>query len=983
MCVISISFFIGSSAQSAIYYVDANGNDSNDGLSTSTPWRTISKVNSMMPSVTAGTQILFKRGDTFYGMIMATKSGTTGNEIIFGSYGTGNLPVITGTKLLTGWTVHSGSIYSVNCTDTVSHLYANGKLMTIARFPNSRFLKTDYANSTTAFDDAELTQPSGYWNQANCRVRSSNWCYESRTVTGFSAGHVTLSSPTQNMIFPKAGYYFDNRLNLLDTANEWFYDKPAGKIYFYAPGGVDPNTIQVEAVVVKYGFLLVNNGNNVILQDLKFTGFRDNAVEFYTANYIRVQRCVMSKAGKSGLRINGNYNVVDNNVIEDNLNTGITGVFTNCTVSNNHINRTALMAGYGENSWGSHGIQFYLATGTVCKDNVIDSSGYTGLLVSKNMLVKNNYVSNSCMTLNDGGGIDIDDADGMQVLDNVVVNSFGNVESSYSPISYANGIYFASSVTKNVLIKGNTIANNGYVGINVDNKATSVNNQIINNVLYNNAYSQIVMTDYSSTSYTPSYSNIVKGNLMYCLSFLQTCIEYQMFKSPTFSDFGTFDSNYYCNPYTEHIMRRSMVYGTYNTKYYTLSSWKELFNEDLTSGTSSFVFDQYRVLDTLSSNMILNPRFTTDLTNWSTTPSAGSTIVHNINPMLDTGCMKIRWNGTGGPQGLTSCNYLTLAKNNYYFLRFDYAGDYKGDLSVFGRPNAGASPFLFARRYLAVENFRKRHSFVFKPDTTETQARVTFSMVLPDTTAYVDNAYLYRVNVERIDSTLKNRLFYNPTNSVQVYSLDGISYKNPDGAPVTGSIVLQPYTSRILVNESNVLQKHLSLKILIEGFYEPQTGIMKSDTVKVFLRSSTSPFNKIDSALSVVDSSGNADLYFLNAIAGVNYFISVEHRNSLETWSSSSISFISNEAAYDFTSDASKAYGNNMILSGSKYCIYSGDANQDKSIDATDVSNIANDASNYVQGFYETDINYDGIVDGTDFLIANNNAENYVIVLRP
>lgn len=79
---------------------------------------------------------------------------------------------------------------------------------------------------------------------------------------------------------------------------------------------------------------------------------------------------------------------------------------------------------------------------------MIDSTGYTGLLVSKNMLVKNNVVSNSCLTLNDGGGIDIDDADGMQVLDNIVVNTFGNVESSYSNSRYGNGIYFGPNVTK-------------------------------------------------------------------------------------------------------------------------------------------------------------------------------------------------------------------------------------------------------------------------------------------------------------------------------------------------------------------------------------------------------------------------------------------------------------------------------------------------------------------------------------------------------
>ena len=141
MFYLFIALMISASvSNAAVYYIASNGNDSNNGLTELTPWRTIAKVNSVMPSITAGSQILFKRGDTFYGGIVATKSGTSGNEIIFGSYGSGNIPVISGIKNITGWTNYSGNIYSANFTDTVSHLYINEKLMTIARYPNSGFL---------------------------------------------------------------------------------------------------------------------------------------------------------------------------------------------------------------------------------------------------------------------------------------------------------------------------------------------------------------------------------------------------------------------------------------------------------------------------------------------------------------------------------------------------------------------------------------------------------------------------------------------------------------------------------------------------------------------------------------------------------------------------------------------------------------------------------------------------------------------------
>src|SRR4030042_4154081 len=61
--IISSSHFpITSDAWSANYYVDGtNGNDGNSGLSPSTPWKTIAKVNASR--FYPGNQILIKRGE--------------------------------------------------------------------------------------------------------------------------------------------------------------------------------------------------------------------------------------------------------------------------------------------------------------------------------------------------------------------------------------------------------------------------------------------------------------------------------------------------------------------------------------------------------------------------------------------------------------------------------------------------------------------------------------------------------------------------------------------------------------------------------------------------------------------------------------------------------------------------------------------------------------------------------------------------------
>ncbi len=987
--LIIAGLFFSLSANAAItYYVASDGDDNNNGQSQQTPWQTISKVNSMMSTFVGGDQILFKSGDRFFGTVLPSKSGTSGNLITFGSYGNGNLPIITGKKEITDWTLYSGSIYAADFSDSLSNLFVNDKLMTIARYPNNGFLRIDAGNGNTGFSDAQLTQGSGYWTGATCRIRTINWQYETPVVSGFSNGTITFAGATQYPPGAGYGYYLDNKLSELDAEGEWYHDIPNGKVYLFAPGGVNPNTLTVEGIVQNHGFAFTSSRYFIKVQDLNITGYKSQGIEANGANHdIVIKGCTISYTGKFGIRLSGSRGLIDGNTLTDNFNTAISGVIKDAVISNNILKRTGLIPGYGNNGSGYRGIVVYTGLNTIIEFNVIDSTGYSGMSTSSNMIIRNNIVNNSCLTLNDGGGIELNGADGLQVLNNIVTSTIGNAESSVSPVRYGNGIYFGSSYTKNILIQGNTVANNSTAGITVDNKSTSENNQFLDNVVYNNAYTQILFSDYSSTSFTPSYSNTVKGNIFYGLSLSQSCMEHIMFRSPNFSDFGSFDSNWYCNPYSEIVVKRSMVYGTYTSRYLRLKRWQSEFNEDLTSRYSQFTFDQYKVTDTLSSNLITNSRFASNINPWTTTPAPGSAISYATNQLLDTGCMKATWNGAGSYEGMTSGNYVNIVKGNYYFVSLSCAGNYSGDLNTFGRPVVGGNPFIYPRRFLGFETYRREHSFVFRADTSDASMRVAICLWLPDTSVYVDNVYMYRVNVERIDSTEINKLFTNNTNTTQVISLDGITYRDPDSTIVTGSITLQPYSSRILIKDySSPPSANLQLTALTQGLYNPSANTMIRDTFKVYLRDAAYPFTVVDSAISYVSSSGLGSYDFTNAVNGTNYYLSVSHRNSIETWSGSIVSFTNNEAVYDFTTAASKAFGNNLIKVDSsplRFAIYGGDVNRDKIINALDISLIDNDAFNFATGYIVTDLTGDGNVDVSDILIVEKNCNNFVGVISP
>jgi len=87
---------------------------------------------------------------------------------------------------------------------------------------------------------------------------------------------------------------------------------------------------------------------------------------------------------------------------------------------------------------------------------------------------------------------------------------------------------------------------------------------------------------------------------------------------------------------------------------------------------------------------------------------------------------------------------------------------------------------------------------------------------------------------------------------------------------------------------------------------------------------------------------------------------------------------------YDFTSANSQAYGNNLKLKGSNYCLYSGDVNQDGYISLFDMIPIYNDASAFVSGSYlATDLTGDNIVDLTDLTLCYNNSLSFIRVRQP
>jgi hypothetical protein len=119
------------------------------------------------------------------------------------------------------------------------------------------------------------------------------------------------------------------------------------------------------------------------------------------------------------------------------------------------------------------------------------------------------------------------------------------------------------------------------------------------------------------------------------------------------------------------------------------------------------------------------------------------------------------------------------------------------------------------------------------------------------------------------------------------------------------------------------------------------------------------------------------------AVYNGSYYITVMHRNSIETVSAVPVSFFGSPVTYSFNINT-KAFGNNLgMMSDGWWVIYGGDVSQDGSVDTGDMTSVDNDSFNYMSGYLTSDTNGDGMIDTGDMTIVDNNASNYVNSILP
>jgi hypothetical protein len=191
------------------------------------------------------------------------------------------------------------------------------------------------------------------------------------------------------------------------------------------------------------------------------------------------------------------------------------------------------------------------------------------------------------------------------------------------------------------------------------------------------------------------------------------------------------------------------------------------------------------------------------------------------------------------------------------------------------------------------------------------------------------------------------------------------------------------------------VSRTLNLTIFLEGLFDPSANQMRkaqdengdkfpgtvADKIQIRLARTTNPYSVY---YSVNDVDLNQDGTCSATIPRTGYFyLVVNHRNSIETWSSEPVSLLTDPVSYDFTSAAFQAYGDNLVEISGTWVIYGADVNQDGLVDSSDMLYVETGSDEFATGYLNADVNGDGLVDSSDMLLVEKNSDFFISSAHP
>jgi hypothetical protein len=585
--------------QTLYYWDPVDGSDANNGTSSATPWKTVTKINSSQSGLASHYKILIKRGTTVPfdagWPLVPAKNGTAANVNGYGAYGTGAMPIFSGFQTVTGW-VQIGStrvFESAALTGQTTTglkpimLTIDGVAQTMGRYPNTTDPESDASTpdnnigyltvDAMSTDKKVITDNDPRLDSVNivgcqCATHTNNYIQDTNTVTAQTANTFTLRVGTHYQMAVGYGYFFQNCPQTLNKHGEWYYDPTTRKIKMYIDAGHTPGEYLIKASVIAQAISLTGD-QYLKFDSIRLEGFNANAVQASgsTTHHIWFTNTQWFFIGSRGF--DGDNNAQKNFGWSNNIfyriydqALDLREMGDSMTIRENNFKQIGNDLGQFGNAPG-HAYCIQLNRGSYHNiiKNFFDSIGYIPIrFQGSHIYVDSNVVQNFNMILDDGGGIyccyqHYDSTTyyvNRNIRYNIIREGIGNKYGAGSHTPFSNGIY-SDNNGHNINVIGNTIYNISRNGI-LYHHTPMVNS--FDNTVYN-ANGNQVFWQYNNHDAKWLYGHVFRRNILISRIRLNTAggqlihnydittdSSTRRAELPELDYMGTSDSNFYLAP---------------------------------------------------------------------------------------------------------------------------------------------------------------------------------------------------------------------------------------------------------------------------------------------------------------------------------------------------------------------------------------------------------------------------------------------------
>lgn len=729
--------------------------------------------------------------------------------------------------------------------DAAKQVFLDSQYQSLAHHPNRGFDASRPTNmfltinnncsggpttSLTAGSDLVLTSAQqADLAGAGIHFRSNGWTIEDRRITAFDTNARTFSWETNSSydVCKNWGYYLDNKLWMLDSSGEWYYDTSARQLYLKPATGNPEGRVAIGhrdygVVADRRKYVVIDslsiqktvtgisaqNGSNLIIRNTDVADSEGKAINVYNSPDSEIVGCRITNSVRDGIwAVYGRNIHIANNII---LNTGVIG--------SPRKSVAAIHAGCFDCGTTVGNV--------VIEDNEIRNSGYLGIFMPVQATVRNNYFVDSCMVLDDCGAIytagrefkSTGTRNNSRIEKNIIVNAWGNPDGRPANFaSAAQGIYL-DDFSNTVTVTGNTVINADH-GMQLHNAAE---NTVSNNAIYGSRAKAIWMQEDTLGSPGDIHDNLFSGNSYFQLNKEPTYLLDSAYNSV---NFASYNNNRYSLLYSEIVGReRYLPAGTRQEFSYPFQDWVATKGDVSSTAFDAFGVALNRVVSVNSANLVSNGNFDTNTAGWASWNSALDGVIGYV-PCVTGACLKYT---SGTTSSILSSPRFLITKGKYYRVRMDLRGEQGNEtlrilLRLSGTAVDGSVSYaglgLYDTKSLASQ--WETYTFVFKATDSSPAGGARLDLETPTASTtnrlvfYVDNVLIEEVSVDVSVPAESSAIVVNPTLSAQPKDCPDAA-TNPgkcsqyvrfaDATPVSWPIMVGAMGSEIVVWNNNPLK---------------------------------------------------------------------------------------------------------------------------------------------------------------------------------